>query len=329
MTNQNWQIAKNAQIVDTKLESDNVIIADGVKMNKVHVKAEKLVVDEGAELSCCKLFSNGIIKIGKKAVIKEDAIINAFNGITIGERTLIDRNVFVGGMQSEKSEIIIGNDCALLYRAYLNPTRKIILGDNVGIGGYSLVFTHSAWQNILDGHPNKFAEVKISNNVWIPWNVTILPGVTIGKNALIGTGSVVTKSIPANSFAVGIPAKVKHIKKTSLSETQKNRLVLEILQEFHGFAENFLKLPNTINKGPNYAHIVFGNSRLVYNVRINKEVLQKNDIAISFVIPDPTKQQVPWIEFDSLTSKVGNSVGCHFISFVRRYGIRLKNSIVI
>ena len=104
MTNQNWQISKNAQIIDTKLESDNVIIADGVKMNKVHVRAEKLVVEEGADLSCCKIFSNGIIKIGKKVVIREDAIINAFNGITIGERTIIDRNVFVGGMQSGKEK---------------------------------------------------------------------------------------------------------------------------------------------------------------------------------------------------------------------------------
>jgi acetyltransferase-like isoleucine patch superfamily enzyme len=50
--------------------------------------------------------------------------------------------------------------------------------------------------------------VKIGKNVWIGTNCTILPGVTIGDNTVIGAGSVVVKSIPADSVAVGNPAKV-------------------------------------------------------------------------------------------------------------------------
>lgn len=52
------------------------------------------------------------------------------------------------------------------------------------------------------------AKVKIGNNVWFGENVCVCKGVTIGDNCIIGIGSVVTKSIPANSIAAGVPARV-------------------------------------------------------------------------------------------------------------------------
>ena len=52
------------------------------------------------------------------------------------------------------------------------------------------------------------APIKIGNNVYIGMGAYIMPGVQIGDNCIIGAGSIVTKSIPANSVAVGIPARV-------------------------------------------------------------------------------------------------------------------------
>lgn len=54
----------------------------------------------------------------------------------------------------------------------------------------------------------KTKEIVIKKNAWIGARVSILPGVTIGENAIVGTGSIVTKDIPANSIAVGNPARV-------------------------------------------------------------------------------------------------------------------------
>ncbi len=51
-------------------------------------------------------------------------------------------------------------------------------------------------------------EVRIGNNVWIGANATILPGVTIGDNTVVGAGAVVSKDLPANVLALGVPAKV-------------------------------------------------------------------------------------------------------------------------
>lgn len=50
--------------------------------------------------------------------------------------------------------------------------------------------------------------IQIGNDVWIGGSVTIVPGVTIGNNTIIGAGSVVTKNIPSNVIAAGIPCRV-------------------------------------------------------------------------------------------------------------------------
>ena len=51
-------------------------------------------------------------------------------------------------------------------------------------------------------------EIHIKKNAWIGARVSILPGVTIGENAIVGTGSVVTKDVPDNAVAVGVPARI-------------------------------------------------------------------------------------------------------------------------
>lgn len=66
--------------------------------------------------------------------------------------------------------------------------------------------------------------ITIGNNVWLGCNVTVLPGVTIGDGVVIGSDSVVTKDIPANTVAVGSPAKViKQLKPAEKRETVMNQ----------------------------------------------------------------------------------------------------------
>lgn len=84
----------------------------------------------------------------------------------------------------------------------------IIIGDGALIGHNTVIATlNHAFEpeNRGDMIPSP---VKIGKNVWIGSNSTILPGVTIGDNAIIGAGSVVTKDIPADMIAVGNPARV-------------------------------------------------------------------------------------------------------------------------
>ena len=69
--------------------------------------------------------------------------------------------------------------------------------------------------------------VTIGNNVWVGGGVTICPGVTIGENSVIGAGSVVVHDIPANSIAVGNPARVlRQINEDDMNYYYKGRPIV-------------------------------------------------------------------------------------------------------
>ncbi|HFG1903352.1 acyltransferase [Vibrio cholerae] len=82
-----------------------------------------------------------------------------------------------------------------------------MLGSGVHIYVSNHVFNDVTKHIIQQGH-QEARPVKIEAGAWIGANVVILPGVTIGKNAVIGAGSIVTKSIPDFCVAVGNPAKI-------------------------------------------------------------------------------------------------------------------------
>jgi acetyltransferase-like isoleucine patch superfamily enzyme len=318
-------ISRSAKVRDSNLQSNHVIIESGAKLTHVDIRAKKILLRSNSILTDCKIFSDGMVDIGKNAIIKERAIINAFKSISIGDRTIIDREVFVGGMQSEKSQIEVGNDCVILFRSYLNTTRKILIGNGVGIGGYCLIFTHSTWQNVLEGNPYKFADVKIKDNAWLPWNVTVLPGVIVNKDVTVGSGSVITKSLPASVFAAGVPAKIIQKKDgRRLSTDSKHAIAVEILSDFRSYALHYLRLKNVILKSSHSIALTFGSKRLIYSLDFQN--LKTDDVIISFQIPSKIKNRYDWIELDTLNANTDENIAKHFIVFVRRYGIKINCS---
>ncbi|MFX0117028.1 MAG: acyltransferase, partial [Candidatus Hodarchaeota archaeon] len=94
---------------------------------------------------------------------------------------------------------------------FLYPN-MVTIGDYVSIGMNSMIFAHSnptCSAYIKKYHyPRSVAPVRICRGAWIPPGSVILAGVTIGENAILGAGSVVTHDIPSYSLAIGAPAKV-------------------------------------------------------------------------------------------------------------------------
>lgn len=116
----------------------------------------------------------------------------------------INRPCMVSTMTRE-AEVLIGNACGFS-GTVIAAFKKIVLGDRVVCGANTLI-TDSDWHP-EDPRAGMASPVTIENNVWLGVNVTVLKGVSIGENSVVGAGSVVTRNIPANVVAAGNPCKV-------------------------------------------------------------------------------------------------------------------------
>lgn len=116
------------------------------------------------------------------------------------------------------TNVSFGKNFYMNYDCILLDVAKISIGDNVMFGTRVMVITPMhpmlGEERIMQDFPDGFHDIEyskpvtIGSNVWLASGVIVCPGVTIGDNAVIGAGSVVTRDIPSNCFAVGVPCKV-------------------------------------------------------------------------------------------------------------------------
>ncbi|GAB3528822.1 sugar O-acetyltransferase [Arthrobacter monumenti] len=124
--------------------------------------------------------------LGENAHIRPPLSVDYGSHITIGDETFINS----GLTALDVGPISIGRDCQI--------------GPNVQL----LTPTHPVDPKPRRDKLEAAEPITIEDNVWLGGGAIVLPGVTIGKNSIIGAGAVVTKDIPANVIAVGNPARV-------------------------------------------------------------------------------------------------------------------------
>ena len=89
---------------------------------------------------------------------------------------------------------------------------SISIGKNCTITHGDVILSHDLGRSLLKKTQESSGHTIIEDYVFIGVNCVILPGVKIGKNSIIGAGSIVTKNIPENSVAAGNPAKVIRVR---------------------------------------------------------------------------------------------------------------------
>lgn len=149
------------------------------------------------------------------------------NGVQIGERVVF--------RSPRTTAIDVSRGCL------------VKIGNDVDINTYFSIMTHDfsnhVFRNYFHDYINNCGHVHIGNNVYIGTKVTILRGVTIGDNVIIGAGSIVTRDIPSNSVAVGVPCKVI----SSLEqyyEKRKSDSLVEAMEYFHEFRRVYGRYPS-------------------------------------------------------------------------------------
>lgn len=117
-------------------------------------------------------------------------------------------NIFLG------NDVIIGINCTFVDNAEIRVGNRVLIASNVQF--YTSSHPVLPQERLVPDWKEKgttffrtYARpIEIKDNVWIGGGSIILAGVTIGENSVIGAGSVVTRSVPANSVAVGNPCRV-------------------------------------------------------------------------------------------------------------------------
>jgi len=98
----------------------------------------------------------------------------------------------------------IGTGCYISSKAHIDIRRgDIIIGNKVNISGGCYILGHTGYQATKPGE-----KTVIEDNVIIFVNAVILPGVRVGKNSIIGAGSIVMRDMPPNAVVQGNPARV-------------------------------------------------------------------------------------------------------------------------
>ncbi|MFH0521391.1 sugar O-acetyltransferase [Streptomyces sp. M41] len=136
---------------------------------------------EGARSVLAELLGH----LGEEAYVRPPLYVDYGSNISIGARTFVNYNLTA----LDVAAITIGEDC------------------QIGPGVQLLTPTHPLEPQPRRDKLEAARPISIGDNVWLGGGAIVLPGVTIGDNSVIGAGAVVTKDVPANTVAVGNPAR--------------------------------------------------------------------------------------------------------------------------
>ena len=307
-------------------------IGRGVRLSfGAAVIGDDVQLDDHVEIGVLAVVQGRRIRVGRHSSVGTMSYVSC-NVIEIGEDARIREQVFVGGPQLPESRFTLGSRTIILQSTNINPTKPVTIGDDTGIGGHCLIFTHGAWLSVLDGYPATYEPVTIGSSVWLPWRVFLMPGTVIGDGSVIGANSLVSGTIPPRSLAVGTPAKVIRSAPQfppTVDAQARAAKVAEIVSEFDRYVRD---CGTRIDPGSPRTYHRDGRSWRMHwrrpgtplgHVSAGETLLTEEPL-----LPDETAELrragAHWLDLAGRTrSEGGSPLTEELAAFIGRYGIRL------
>lgn len=149
-----------------------------------------------------------------------------YGKVEIGRAAWITENVIIGGGQQEFGSLKAGDFLHLGIRSMINIAAPVSIGNEVGLGMDTKIFTHGNYCSELEGFPFQRGAVSLGSNVWLPYSI-VLPNVGIGNNVVVSVGSIVNRDLPSGCLAGGVPARI--IKPDQYPDPQKTQPILKAI----------------------------------------------------------------------------------------------------
>lgn len=247
-------IGERAEIGEgTKINGGTVTLEDNIHIGShTSIRADQFFLGYGSRIEDrCVVAALGKpaqeIRFGDNCLVGHDSkiLVPVFRA---GDYTKLHNHLFVSGYK----DCVLGHNVWVGQNCILNSNDYLTIGNNVGIGAYSSVWTHAWFGELLEGcNVYKVAPVVIEDDVWIVGSYNVIsPGVTIGRKALVLTCSAVSKDVPPNHCVGGVPAKDltdKMVPYRDISLEEKYALMRTFVEEF--VAANYPATCEQIERG--------------------------------------------------------------------------------
>jgi acetyltransferase-like isoleucine patch superfamily enzyme len=175
-------------------------------------------VDRIFDWALTRLFSRVFARVGFRSIVGFPNTIVGSRFLTIGERVYLRKRSYLLcvplGPDAPRGRIEIGDNSLLGHDCHIVAARRVSIGRNVLIADRVFITDCNHGLDTRSGvHPNlrpleSSGPVEIEDGAWLGEGCCILPGVRIGRGAIIAANAVVTKDVAAHSIVGGIPARL-------------------------------------------------------------------------------------------------------------------------
>ena len=276
---------------------DNVSIGPGVIINSTHFEMK----DRAKIKPFTVILSNDFL-------MKADSQISSFSFLYCS-KIILDKYAKISPLaiimsSAKSSSFFLGRHSQVFPFCWIEPEEGVYIGNDSGIGGHTLIFTHGVWTDYLQGGPIQRAPVHIGNGVWLPWRVFIMPGTNIADNSIIAAGSVMSGKTNTGDLYAGIPAKL--VKPNYIGKRPSQEVIEKTQEIFNFFKKNYHPIKYLINSFD-------------------------QDTEIIFFINSPSKEDFTkiqnkkchFIDYESKKYYYPDKINFQILECFRRFGIRL------